>query len=62
MKIRVNSGIIINENESEIRSGKIRSKNRNEIRSGIRSKTLHAGVNAAVAQPLAAVGGAHFTP
>lgn len=52
----------MNENKNGIRSEKIRSKNRNEIRSGIRSKSLHAGVNAAVAQPPAAVGGAHFTP
>lgn len=63
------SGVIRNGNRSEIGSEiwceKIGSVNRSEIGSEIRSSSLGAGVDVAmlaVARPLAAVGGVHFTP
>lgn len=63
------SGEIRNGNRSEIGSEiwceKIGSVNRSEIGSEIRSCSLGAGVDVAmlaVARPLAAVGGVHFTP
>lgn len=44
-----------------VKSGEIRSQNQSEIRSEISSNSLQAGVNEAMAQPLSAVGKAHFT-